>query len=283
MKNQLWTVSIIWFLAGCGGEASTPTAPTAQVPTLIELTPTSETLTFIGDTVTLVPTVKDADGTVMTGQTVTWASSDAMVATVTSGGWVTPVASGTATISAASGTLVGWTTSATATISVEDFLLGSNGVTVTCSSANVGQTGTINGLTYTKRSKSQIETLISGQDYVLLETTCTSGITDMRDMFVGATSFNQDIGSWDVSSVTVMQYMFRAAHSFNQDIGSWDVSSVKDMVGMFTDMVGMFYDATSFNQDLSGWCVSNIGSSPIGFDTGATSWTAARPSWGTCP
>lgn len=279
MKNQLWAVSIIWFLAGCGGEGSSPTTPSTppvKIPTSITLSPISQTFTSLGVSSQLTATVRDQNSVTMTGQTVGWATSDVMVATVTSGGWVTPVASGTATISAASGTLVGWTTSATATISVEDFLLGSNGVTVTCSSANVGQTGTINGLTYTKRSKSQIETLISGQDYVLLETTCTSGITDMRDMFVGATSFNQDIGPWDVSSVTVMQYMFRAAHSFNQDIGSWDVSSVKDMVGMF-------YDATSFNQDLSGWCVSNIGSSPIGFDTGATVWTAARPSWGTCP
>ena len=281
MKNQLWAVSIVCFLAGCGGEASSPTTPSTppvKIPTSITLSPISQTFTSLGVSSQITATVRDQNSVIMTGQTQGWATSDAMVATVTSGGWVTPVASGTATISAASGTLVGWTTSATATISVEDFLLGSNGVTVTCASASVGQTGTINGLTYTKRSKSQIETLISGQDYVLLETTCTSGITDMRDMFVGATSFNQDIGSWDVSSVTVMQYMFRATHSFNQDIGSWDVSSVKDMVGMF-------YDATSFNQDLSGWCVSNIGSSPIGFDSGATAWTNAahRPVWGTCP
>ena len=65
-------------------------------------------------------------------------------------------------------------------------------------------------------------------------------------MFYGASSFNQDIGNWNVSNVYTMQNMFREASNFNQDISSWDTSNVEKMTGLFQD-------AISFNQDIRDW------------------------------
>ena len=76
-------------------------------------------------------------------------------------------------------------------------------------------------------------------------------VSNMGQMFSGATAFNQDISNWDVSNVTTMQSTFSGATAFNQDIGSWDVSKVADM---FT----MFGDATAFNQNIGDWNVSAV-------------------------
>jgi surface protein len=72
-----------------------------------------------------------------------------------------------------------------------------------------------------------------------------------RSMFRQAVAFNQDIGAWDVSNASDMEGMFLSAKAFNQDIGSWDVSKV-------TRMNYMFYNATAFNQDIGAWDVSNV-------------------------
>jgi surface protein len=128
----------------------------------------------------------------------------------------------------------------------QHFSLASNGVTIICDAAQVGDSGSVNGVTYTKRSVDQITSANA-------PTTCTSGITDMSELFRDESSFNGDISHWDVSSVTTMFRMFQDATSFNQDLNYWDVSSV-------TNMVATFHSATSFNGDISHWDVSAVAS-----------------------
>jgi surface protein len=73
----------------------------------------------------------------------------------------------------------------------------------------------------------------------------------MASMFSQASSFNQNLNSWDVSNVTNMAGMFSQASVFNGNITSWIVSGV-------TNMGQMFYSARNFNQNIGCWDVSNV-------------------------
>ncbi|WP_337925539.1 BspA family leucine-rich repeat surface protein [Bathymodiolus thermophilus thioautotrophic gill symbiont] len=77
-----------------------------------------------------------------------------------------------------------------------------------------------------------------------------SHASNASNAFIG-TSFNQDIGNWDVSKITGMLQMFRGASTFNQNISNWDVSKVISMHAMFNA-------ASAFNQNISNWDISNL-------------------------
>ncbi len=72
-------------VAGCGGEdplgpGGGGTGSTAAAT--VEVTPGSVTFGAVGSSVTLSAVVKDAAGTVLTGQTVTWSTAGSGVVTV---------------------------------------------------------------------------------------------------------------------------------------------------------------------------------------------------------
>jgi uncharacterized protein YjdB len=91
-----------------GTSAITVTAgpPPAPVVTTVTVAPTSASV-VTGATTTLQATVKDQNGNVMTGQTVTWSTNNAAAATVNSSGVVTGVVTGSATITATSAAKTG--------------------------------------------------------------------------------------------------------------------------------------------------------------------------------
>ncbi len=61
----------------------------------------------------------------------------------------------------------------------------------------------------------------------------------MSNMFSGATSFNQPLNNWDVSSVTNMSGMFYEATSFNQNISGWAEKSGRRTAFMFFRVTAM--------------------------------------------
>jgi surface protein len=169
------------------------------------------------------------------------------------------------------------------------FFLAENGVTIRCPASDIGDTGTVNGVVYTKRDIDGLRALVSDPaQWRQLRTTCTSGITDMSDLFSGRRTFNEPIGSWDTGNVTDMSGMFRNASMFDQTIGAWNTSNVTVMRAMFaiaeafnqpigswntssvTDMAYMFTDAAAFNQPLGSWNTSSVTDMSAMF-----SWAAA--------
>ena len=174
----------------------------------------------------------------------------------------------------------------TRTVDVVDdnpIYLDDNGITIKARDwASYGDWGVVNGEYYLVVSRIMLDDMLTnGEDVTKIATT---KITNMKEVFYGYNTFNQNIGNWDVSNVDDMSYMFRDASAFNQDIGSWDVSNVTNMSGMFisarffnqnignwdvssvTDMSGMFRNYSFimnsinsyFNQDIGNWNVSNV-------------------------
>jgi uncharacterized protein YjdB len=129
------TATITATSEGRSGQASITVTPMPVAS--ISVAPGSASLDVDG-TATLVATTKSADGTVLTGRTVTWSSDAPGVATVSSSGVVTAVAPGVATITATSEGI-----SATAAITVNRRPVGSVVVHPTSATVTIGQPVTL--------------------------------------------------------------------------------------------------------------------------------------------
>ena len=96
---------VTWATA-CGDGATEPPPDPAR-PTTVTVSPATAELAAMGASVQLRAEVRDQNGQVMTGAAVTWASSNATVATVDAQGLVTAAGNGKATITATAGSASG--------------------------------------------------------------------------------------------------------------------------------------------------------------------------------
>ena len=84
-----------------GDLSNVATGPTPARPASVTVSPSSVSDT-VGQKQQFTATVKDANGNILPGPTVSWSSSNAAVATVSGSGYATAVSAGTATITATS-------------------------------------------------------------------------------------------------------------------------------------------------------------------------------------
>ena len=97
-------------------------------------------------------------------------------------------------------------------------------------------------------------------------------------LFSNQTSFNQPIGSWDMSKITNIQQMFAATTertgSFNQNIGSWNVSLVTVGTSFMANRTLNDFSTTNYDALLNGWASRAVRPS-VSINFGTIKYTSA--------
>ena len=159
------------------------------------------------------------------------------------------------------------------------------GPTIICDDAAEGDTQILNipeeSTEYTKAKQEDLTVEALATRETGTKKLCTSGITNMEELFKDENAINFTIEHWDTKDVTTMKNMFRNAENFNRDIGHWNTANVENMEGMFykekersqfkfnqninnwdtgmvTTMKDMFRGTISFNQPLNNWNTINV-------------------------
>jgi plastocyanin len=113
---RVWMVGALVTLAACGGGGDGGGGTEPAVFTSLTIAPNNPTV-LVGATTTLTTTARDQNSQQMSGATVTYASANQAVATVTNAGVVTGVSAGTAQVTA-TGQIGTVTKTATVTVTV---------------------------------------------------------------------------------------------------------------------------------------------------------------------
>jgi surface protein len=116
----------------------------------------------------------------------------------------------------------------------------------------------------------------------------TSNVTDMREMFNTASSFNNGFSAgigntlaWNTSLVISLESCFQNCTNFNSDISGWNTSKVATMFNMFNN-------TSKFNQYIGNWNTSSVANmsnmfvNAVVFNNGETTNTGSNPlNWNT--
>jgi len=187
-------------------------------------------------------------------------------------------------------------------VSVSNFYIDSNGYTVKCPNAKIGEKGIIDGKEYVAVDNSSLQTYFdTGFDPSCL---CTTNVTSLEYLYYDSVytqghilDSEYDISNWDTSNVVMFSRMLSDAPSdFNQNVGKWNVQSGIDFSSLFSglrifnqdlsnwdvssglDFSQMFSNASNFNQDISGWDTNNALKMNQMF-LGATSFNQDLSNW----
>jgi surface protein len=153
-----------------------------------------------------------------------------------------------------------------------DFRLGnSNGYFRGCSNLDLSFVSDILDLTGTLIMTNSFNNCTSLTTVNNMDLWNTTSVTNMNGVFLGATSFNQPIGTWNTSSVTDMNGMFFNATSFNQSIGVWDVTSLTNATNMLNNC-GL--SQVNYDNLLIGWAIQSL---QLGVTLGALNIPYTQP------
>lgn len=88
----------------------------------------------------------------------------------------------------------------------------------------------------------------------------TVGNIVVTSMFANATSFNQPIGSWDVSKITTIATMLSGATAFNQPLGAWRLISLaaSSTTNFMLGKSALNFLQTNLDSIYNGWINVNL-------------------------
>ncbi|NLB63924.1 MAG: BspA family leucine-rich repeat surface protein [Fibrobacter sp.] len=137
------------------------------------------------------------------------------------------------------------------------------------------QSGLLKVLTFGEMPLTSISGAFRGaENLISVPDTLPATVNNMNYAFYGATAFNQDLSSWDVSNVQEMAGLFQKASSFDQDLSSWDVSNVWNMDDFFA---GVKLSTHNYDKLLQSWSKQDL-QNGVFFDAGQSQYSAGLAS-----